>query len=145
MVHVRIKGKCRRGVDIAMEASGPPELERDTLEECCCIGKKPNLAEENVLQQVSPIIWSVPSMPCLSLTVTIPSSSERPLKTSFASKRDLVKLHQNLRCLKEELHLPCSGLNTIFAGDFRQLDPIGDMKPVHEGACPEIKDWLKEG
>ena len=45
---------------------------------------------------------------------------------SFAAKEDFAKLHQNIRRLKQQLHLPYGGLCIVFAGDFRQLEPVGE-------------------
>jgi len=62
---------------------------------------------------------------------------------SFASKDDFRELHNKLRQLKQCLHLPYGGLNIIFAGDFRQLEPVGmGKKPVYTEDCPEFKDWV---
>ena len=61
---------------------------------------------------------------------------------SFASKVDFEKLHKHLRRLKQNLHLPYGGLNIVFAGDMRQLEPVGDKRPVYEETCPEFKDWV---
>jgi hypothetical protein len=46
------------------------------------------------------------------------------------------------------LHLPCGGLNIIFAGDMQQLEPVGTgkkgqcKKPVYADDFPEFKDWM---
>ena len=62
---------------------------------------------------------------------------------SFASKDDFKELHNKLRQLKQCPHLPYGGLNIIFAGDFRQLEPVGmGKKPVYTEDCPEFKDWV---
>ena len=65
-------------------------------------------------------------------------------EVSFASKEDFVKLHKNLRRLKMQLHLPHGGLDVIFAGDFRQLEPCGKegKKAVCREDCQEFKDWV---
>jgi hypothetical protein len=42
---------------------------------------------------------------------------------SFASKQEFIKLHQNLSRLKQQLHQHYGGLNIIFSGDFRQMEP----------------------
>ena len=58
-------------------------------------------------------------------------------KILFASKEDFGKLHQNLRKLKLRLHSPYGGLNIIFAGDRRQLEPVVKEKtPVYKENCP---------
>ena len=61
---------------------------------------------------------------------------------SFASKKDLEKIHRVLRKLRQQLHLPYGGLSIIFSGDMRQLEPVGDKKPVYQENCPEFKDWV---
>jgi len=39
--------------------------------------------------------------------------------------------------------LPYGGLDIIFSGDFRQLEPVGEGKsPVYSEPCPEFKDWV---
>lgn len=62
---------------------------------------------------------------------------------SFADKKDFAKLHRQLRKLKQQLHKPYGGLNIIFAGDLRQLEPVGKgKKAVYKENCPEFKDWV---
>jgi hypothetical protein len=67
---------------------------------------------------------------------------------SFASKDDFTELHRKLRELMQCLELRYGGLNVIFAGDFRQLEPIGvdnngeSKKPVYAEACPEFREWI---
>ena len=65
-------------------------------------------------------------------------------EVSFASKHEFIKLHQNLRRLKQQLFLPYGGLNIIFSGDFRQLEPCSreGKKAVYREDCPEFKDWV---
>ena len=62
---------------------------------------------------------------------------------SFASRQIFTALHKQLRKLKQSLHLPYGGLNIIFSGDMRQLEPVGSQeKPVYSEDCPEFKDWV---
>ena len=62
---------------------------------------------------------------------------------SFADRKDFAKLHRNLRKLKHQLHKPYGGLDIVFAGDFRQLEPVGKgKKAVYKENCPEFKDWV---
>jgi PIF1-like helicase len=62
---------------------------------------------------------------------------------SFASKHEFKKLHENLRHLRQSLNLPYGGLNIVFAGDMRQLEPVGnDKKPIYNQDCPEFSDWI---
>jgi len=67
---------------------------------------------------------------------------------SFASKLELSLLHKKLRRLKERLDAPFGGLDVIFAGDMRQLEPVGSdgmqgkKNPLYADDCPEFKDWV---
>ena len=61
---------------------------------------------------------------------------------SFASKEDFAKLHCQLRKLKDRIHKPYGGLDIIFAGDMRQLEPVGKLLAVYKENCPEFKDWV---
>ena len=62
---------------------------------------------------------------------------------SFACKKDFAKLHRQLRKLKQQLHKPYGGLDIIFSGDMRQLEPVGrGKKAVYKENCPEFKDWV---
>ena len=64
-------------------------------------------------------------------------------EVSFASKEDFAELHRKIRRLKQCLHLPYGGLDIIFSGDMRQLEPVGkSKKPVYSEDCPEFKDWV---
>jgi len=44
---------------------------------------------------------------------------------SFACKQDFAKLHRNLRRLKQQLSAKYGGLDVVFCGDMRQLEPVG--------------------
>ena len=62
---------------------------------------------------------------------------------SFASKEDFCQLHKKIRRLKQQLHLRYGGLNIVFSGDFRQLEPVGPSKqPVYKEHCPEFREWV---
>ena len=61
---------------------------------------------------------------------------------SFASKEDFSLIHRRMQTLKQKLDGVYGGLDIIFAGDFRQLEPVGKHKqPVYTENCPEFKDW----
>ena len=61
---------------------------------------------------------------------------------SFASKKDLEKIDQNLKYLKQQLYKPYGGLNIVFAGDYRQLEPVGAyQQPVYKEHCKELVDY----
>ena len=63
---------------------------------------------------------------------------------SFASKQDFEKIHSHLCRLKENREAYYGGINVIFAGDFRQLEPPGkgDKKAVYLEHCPQFQDWI---
>ena len=62
---------------------------------------------------------------------------------SFASASVFKKVHERLRILKQCLHLPYGGLDIIFSGDLRQLEPIGgDAYPIYQVPCMEFNDWI---
>jgi hypothetical protein len=62
---------------------------------------------------------------------------------SFASKKEFTELDKKLRRLKQRPGLPYGGLSVVFAGDFRQLEPIGDgVRPVYTESCPEFTEWV---
>jgi ATP-dependent DNA helicase PIF1 len=67
-------------------------------------------------------------------------------EVSFASKSDFEKLHQKLSQLKQCLQKPYGGLNVVFAGDFRQLEPVSTEKnvkrPVYDENCHEFRGWV---
>jgi len=61
---------------------------------------------------------------------------------SFADKEDFALSHRRMQTLKQKLDGVYGGLSIIFAGDFRQLEPVGEHKqPVYKENCPEFKDW----
>ena len=55
---------------------------------------------------------------------------------SFADKIDFDKIDNNLRNLKQNQTKPFGGINIVFSGDFRQLEPVGEKKTVYEQECP---------
>ena len=59
---------------------------------------------------------------------------------SFASKDDFAKINKRLQTLKQQLQKHHGGLDKIFSGDMRQLEPI-NRRPVYEENCPVFKDW----
>jgi PIF1-like helicase/Helitron helicase-like domain at N-terminus len=62
---------------------------------------------------------------------------------SFASKQDIATMHKQLSRLKEKIHSRYGGINIIFSGDFRQLEPVGQFKrPIYAEAVPEFVDWI---
>ena len=63
---------------------------------------------------------------------------------SFASKSDFQMMHKQLGNLKQEINKKFGGLNIIFSGDFRQLEPVGRGKlPIYkDNNCPYFVDWV---
>ena len=45
---------------------------------------------------------------------------------SFASKQDIVNIDEKVKYLKDNATTPYGGLNVIFCGDFRQLEPVSE-------------------
>mmetsp|Transcript_12267 Transcript_12267/g.22273 ORF Transcript_12267/g.22273 Transcript_12267/m.22273 type:complete len:243 (+) Transcript_12267:661-1389(+) len=61
---------------------------------------------------------------------------------SFVSKPDFEKLNHNLCHLMQKLHFPYGGMNIVFSGDMRQLEPFGEKRAVYQDDCPDFKDWV---
>ena len=62
---------------------------------------------------------------------------------SFASKSNFQMMHKQLGKLKQEINKKFGGLNIIFSGDFRQLEPVGRGKPpIYKDNCPYFIDWV---
>ena len=59
---------------------------------------------------------------------------------SFATDFNFKKLDQNLRYLGDNQFRNYGGFHIVFAGDFRQLEPIGN--PIYECDCPEFTDFV---
>ncbi len=60
---------------------------------------------------------------------------------SFAGKADIVKINTNLQALKGALYKNYGGINIIFSGDMRQLEPIG-KKPLYDEQVPQFTDLV---
>ncbi len=60
---------------------------------------------------------------------------------SFAAKFAYEKLDSNLRYLLEKPYEQYGGLNIVFAGDFRQLEPVQGT-PIYEQICLEFTDFI---
>ena len=62
---------------------------------------------------------------------------------SFASKQVIIELDNKLRVLKERLDKKFGGLHVVFAGDFRQLEPVGNNhKALYKDSCAEFEVFL---
>ena len=59
----------------------------------------------------------------------------------FASKHNFYMIHKNVSKLKQELTKKYGGINIIFSGDFRQLEPVGS-NPIYEEDCPYFVHWV---
>ena len=52
-------------------------------------------------------------------------------------------IHKQLGKLKQEINKKFSGLNTIFSGDFQQLELLGRGKfPIYKDICLYFIDWV---
>lgn len=60
---------------------------------------------------------------------------------SFASKIDIEKIHANLSQLKQNTFRKYGGINIVFSGDMRQLEPV-EKKPIYEDDVHQFKDWI---
>jgi hypothetical protein len=62
---------------------------------------------------------------------------------SFASKNEIQLLHKQLNQLKQQMHVKFGGINIVFVGDMRQLEPVGSFKkPIYADDVPEFKTWI---
>ena len=62
---------------------------------------------------------------------------------SFANKTDYEDLHRRLRVLKQRIGERYGGLDIVFSGDLRQLEPVGDYKKaIYKKNCSEFRDWM---
>ena len=63
---------------------------------------------------------------------------------SFVSRSNFQMMHKQLGKLKQEINKKFGGLNIIFSGDFRQLEPVGRGKlPIYKDKnCPYFIDWV---
>ena len=63
---------------------------------------------------------------------------------SFASKSNFQMMRKQLGKLKQDINKKFGGLNIIFSGDFRQLEPVGRGKlPIYkDDECPYFIEWI---
>ena len=62
---------------------------------------------------------------------------------SFASKEDFIQIDKCLRQLKQEPDSRYGGIDIVFSGDLRQLEPVGDgKKAIYMDNCAQFKSWL---
>jgi len=63
-----------------------------------------------------------------------------PTEVSFADRADVDKIDKNLRILKQSLFEQYGGLDIVFSGDLRQLDPCGNgKKPLFEDESEQFQ------
>ena len=61
---------------------------------------------------------------------------------SFCDKDTMKRIHSHLSKLRQDPR-PFGGINIVFAGDFRQLEPVGKTsKPLYEENCPVFRDKI---
>jgi hypothetical protein len=60
---------------------------------------------------------------------------------SFASKYEIQKIHKHLGWLLEETTKKFGGINIIFSGDFRQMEPCMTL-PIYSEEFPEFHHWI---
>ena len=104
----------------AMSGVAATLLHGRTTHSSCCLYRKPTTDDINA--------WTETRM----LVVD---------EISFGSKEDFENLDKKLRFLKHNLDEPYGGIHVIFAGDFRQLDPVG-KDPIHVTGCQHFIDWV---
>ena len=62
---------------------------------------------------------------------------------SFAGIPSFERIHECLKTLMENSYLKCGGINVVFAGDYCQLEPVCQGKPVYkESFVPEFHGTL---
>ena len=62
---------------------------------------------------------------------------------SFADKQDFIKIDKHLRILKQNSDQPYGGIDIIFSGDLRQLEPVGEgKKAIYDSNCAQFKGWV---
>jgi len=122
--HMNHNFTSRTIVITAMTGVAATILMGDTLHSAVCLNQRSPLTAAQVQ------VWKETRL----LTID---------EVSFASKEDFAKLHRRLRTLKQQLQKRCGGLDIVFSGDMRQLEPVGTGKnPVYKDSCPEFKDWV---
>ena len=104
----------------AMSGVAATLLHGRTTHSSCCLCRKPTTDDLNAWKE------------CRMLIVD---------EISFAAQEDIETLDVKLRLLKDNMDRRYGGIHIVFAGDFRQLDPVG-KDPLHETACKRFKDWV---
>ena len=59
----------------------------------------------------------------------------------MTSKHNFHMIHRNASKLKQEFMKKYGGINIIFSGDFRQLEPVGS-NPIYDEDCPYFVHWV---
>lgn len=60
---------------------------------------------------------------------------------SFAKKEDFEKIENHLRILKENKFENYGGVNVVFSGDLRQLEPV-KANAIYEVECPQFTEMV---
>ena len=64
-------------------------------------------------------------------------------EVSFAHKRDIQKIQRMLCKIKENNTERYGGINVVYSGDFRQLEPVGPNKyPLYKERCVEFDNLI---
>ena len=104
----------------AMSGVAATLLHGQTTHSSCCLYRKPSTEDMNAWRDTRMLVID---------------------EISFGSKEDFENLDKKLRFLKHNFDARYGGIHIIFAGDFRQLDPVG-KDPVHVSGCQRFIDWV---
>jgi hypothetical protein len=104
----------------AMSGVAATLLHGRTTHSCCCLCSEPKHKDLDMWKDTRLLIVD---------------------EISFASKQDFVKLDKQLRTLKNQVHLKYGGVHVLFAGDFRQLEPV-QKEPIYNDQCEQFTEWV---
>ena len=104
----------------AMSGVAATLLHGRTTHSSCCLYRKPTTDDINAWQETRMLVVD---------------------EVSFGSDGDFENLDKKLRFLKHQFDRKYGGIHVIFAGDFRQLDPVG-KDPIHVTGCERFIDWV---
>ena len=104
----------------AMSGVAATVLHGRTTHSSCCLYRKPTTDDINAWRETRMLVID---------------------EISFGSKDDIDNLDMKLRFLKHDFSKNFGGIHIIFAGDFRQLDPVG-KDPIHVTGCERFIEWV---
>ena len=104
----------------AMSGVAATLLHGRTTHSSCCLYRKPTTDDINAWLETRMLIVD---------------------EISFGADEDIENLDKKLRFLKHNFDEPFGGIHIIFAGDFRQLDPVG-KDPIHVTGCQRFINWV---